>query len=101
MVNKSREKSVISNTIITGSVFGFIFMFSILIETTFGLNGFVSLLIEAINLRDYWVISSSVFIMIIMFVIIILISNLAFTFYKFLKKKHSEPEFESKLEDDV
>ena len=45
MVNKSREKSVISNTIITGSVFGFIFMFSILIETTFGLNGFVSLLI--------------------------------------------------------
>ncbi|MFX0043107.1 MAG: ABC transporter permease subunit [Candidatus Hodarchaeota archaeon] len=82
--DKSHKKSIISNTAITGTIFSFIFMFSILIEITFGLNGIGRLFIDAINQYDYLVINVVLFIMLIMFVIITLISNLIFSLYKFL-----------------
>lgn len=94
--DKSHKNSIISNTMITGTTFGFIFMFTIVIETTFGLDGMGQLFIDALNQYDYWLIIGVLFIILIMFVIITLISNLIFSLYKFLVYKF---QFNSTLND--
>ncbi|MFX0043110.1 MAG: hypothetical protein ACFE8L_09370, partial [Candidatus Hodarchaeota archaeon] len=81
--NKARKNSIISNTAITGTTFGFIFMFIILIEITFGLDGMGRLLIDSINQWDYWLLITDIFVIVIMFAIISVISNVIFSFYKF------------------
>jgi peptide/nickel transport system permease protein len=101
MINQSRDRSVISNSVVTGFLFVFMFMFVILLESTFGLNGFGSLLVQAINLIDYWVISAMLNIVIIMFVIITLISNFGYSLHKFLKDKEFGYRIESNLEEDM
>lgn len=101
MLNRSRDKSVISNSVVTGLVFGFIFMFTMLVEITFGLNGFGSLLTEAIGLIDYWVISGMLNILIIMFVFITLISNVGYGLYKFSKSEKSENLNELSFKEDI
>ncbi len=100
-INQSRDKSVISNSVVTGFLFGFVFMFTLLVEITFGLNGFGSLLVEAIGLIDYWLISAILNVLIIMFVIITLISNLGYNLHKFRKEKYSSYRNESNLEEDI
>ncbi|MFX0022459.1 MAG: ABC transporter permease [Candidatus Hermodarchaeota archaeon] len=101
MLNQSRDKSVMSNSVVTGFLFGFMFMFTMLVETTFGLNGFGSLLVSAINLIDFWLISASLNILIIMFVIITLISNFGYSLHKFLKAREFGYRIEPKLEEDM
>ena len=89
LLNKSRKKSILLNTAITGTTFGLIFMFVILIETTFGKDGMSRLLIDAMDQLDYWLITGVLFVILIMFAITILISNLLFSFYKFYVEKSS------------
>lgn len=89
LLNKSRKKSIILNTAISGTTFGFIFMFVILIETTFGHDGMGRLLIDAMDQLDYWLITGVLFVILIMFAIISLISNLLFSLYKFYVEKSS------------
>ncbi len=101
MLNQSRDKSVISNVVVSGIVFGFVYMFTLLVEITFRLNGFGSLLVEAIALIDYWLISASLNVLIIMFVIITLISNLGYNLHKFRIEKYSSYRVESNLEGDM
>ncbi|MFX1242404.1 MAG: ABC transporter permease [Promethearchaeota archaeon] len=83
--HKSREKTIFSNMLLTLIIFSFVFMSAILVESNFGLNGFAQLIVEAINLIDYWVISAILITTIIMIVVLIVISNFAFSLYKFLK----------------
>jgi peptide/nickel transport system permease protein len=101
MLNQSRDKSVITNVVVSGIVFGFVYMFTLLVEITFGLNGFGSLLVEAIGLIDYWLISATLNVLIIMFVIITLISNLGYNLHKFRIEKYSSYRVESNLEEDM
>ncbi len=51
---------------------------AVLTETTFGLNGMGSLLVESINLVDYWLINAVVFIVTIIFVMATLITDLLY-----------------------
>ncbi|MFX0072001.1 MAG: ABC transporter permease subunit [Candidatus Hermodarchaeota archaeon] len=51
---------------------------AVLTETTFGLNGMGSLLVEAIGLVDYWLINAVVFIVTIIFVMATLITDLLY-----------------------
>jgi peptide/nickel transport system permease protein len=81
---KPREKNIFSNLLLTVTIFSFVFMSAILVEATFGLNGFASLIVDAIILVDYWVISGSLITIVIMLVILIVSSNFAFSLYKFL-----------------
>jgi peptide/nickel transport system permease protein len=101
MINQSRDKSVISLSVVTGFLFGFIFMNALLVETTFGLNGFASLLVEAFGLIDYWVISAMLNILIIKLVIITLLSNFSYSLLKFRKANTFNFRIESNLEEDM
>lgn len=101
MLNKSRDKSVVSNTVVTGIHFSLILMFTLLVDTIFGLFGSGLLLIEAMELLDYWVISAMLNVTIIMFVLITLISNMAFIFYRFSKRKKYWNENEINLKEDI
>lgn len=100
MVRKSHKKTIISNTIVTGINFGFIFMFIVLLEVSFGLTGFGKLLIDSIMLYDYFVIAAYLSIIVVMFIIITLISNLLFILYKFLKSKYFDQKYETRVEDE-
>lgn len=83
--HKSREKTIFSNMLLTVLIFSFVFMSAILVESNFGLVGFAQLIVDAINLIDYWVISAILITTVIMIVILVVISNFAFSLYKFLK----------------
>ncbi|MFX0020974.1 MAG: ABC transporter permease subunit [Candidatus Hermodarchaeota archaeon] len=91
MVNKSHEGSILRPTIITGTLFGFIFMFYVLIDMTFNLSGFGYFLIQAIELIDYYVIIRSIFALVIIFVILIVISTLSFSIYNYIKSLRNKP----------
>jgi peptide/nickel transport system permease protein len=100
---KSREKTIFSNLLLTVTIFSFVFMSAILVESTFGLNGFASLLIDAIALVDYWVISAILITIVIMLVILIVAANFAFSLYKFLKGRDRVMWYEkgSNMEEDI
>ncbi|MFX1380313.1 MAG: ABC transporter permease subunit [Promethearchaeota archaeon] len=97
--NKSHKKSLLRHTVITGSIFGFIFMFYILIDFTFNLNFLGSLLIDAINLVDHFVLMRSLFVIVVIFVIVLTISTISFCFYKYIKSVHAKPKSEPSVEE--
>ncbi|MHA2010240.1 MAG: hypothetical protein ACXABO_18925 [Promethearchaeota archaeon] len=87
LVDDSRKKSIISNSIMTGKILGFFLMFIILIESTFGLNGLGRLLLYSIFLYDFYLLNALFFVFLISVVILTLISNLFFTLYRSLENK--------------
>ncbi len=108
---KSHKNSISSITTITGAIFGYIFMSVVLIEMTFGLNGFGRLFIDAFLLYDYFMIITVLFIILLVFVIVTLCSNLLFILYRVLinrghfkrisKPKYNESTYnEEKLENE-
>lgn len=76
------EKSIFSNSMYTAWIFTFIFTYSLSIETIFGLSGIYETFIDAIRESDYYVLRSSIFINIMIFVVIMFISNLIFAILK-------------------
>ncbi|MBY8990182.1 MAG: hypothetical protein KGD58_05470 [Candidatus Lokiarchaeota archaeon] len=94
MIKEPRNKSVVSNTIMIGIIFGFIFLFYMLIEYTFYIAGFSNLLLVSLILYDYFLLAGCLFALLIMFVILILISNLLFSFYMHKKSEYPERELE-------
>ncbi len=101
MTNASHETSLLSNTIKTGINFSFIFIFYLLVEETFNIYGFGSVLIAAFLQYDPFLLTGCLFVIIIMFVIITVISNLIFSFYISRTResfKHNiEPKFDSEV----
>ncbi|MHA2181371.1 MAG: hypothetical protein ACXAAH_08100 [Promethearchaeota archaeon] len=87
MANESKKKSIISITALTGRIFGLFIMSYILIEVIFDIPGMGSLLIDALFLYDYYVLSSILFIILILFVFVSFISNLIFILYNFSVNK--------------
>lgn len=82
MEKKLNEKSIFSNSMHIVWIFTFIFTYSLLIETIFGLSGIYETFIDAIREADYYVLRSSIFIIIMIFVVIIFITNLIFAILK-------------------
>ena len=86
-LKKSEEKSVWSNslhilfysTIIIASIF--------LLEVIFGLRGFSELFILAFRNADYWVIRSSISVLILFMIIILLLSNIVYIIYNLYLEK--------------
>jgi ABC-type dipeptide/oligopeptide/nickel transport system permease component len=97
MVNKHHKKSILQQTCISGITFGLLFMFYVLIDITFNLQGFGNLLINAANLMDYFVLIRCVFVIVITFVILFVISTILFSIYRFMKSVKTEPELEDKM----
>ena len=103
MANKFHDKSIISNTTVTGMTFGFIITSYLLIDSTFNLYGVNLSLMQSLS---YWYIDlillrGILFTFLIFFVIITFISNLLFTLYRFLKSKYLEKKVGSRMEIDM
>ncbi len=97
MTTKTENRSVFSKTFIISSVFGFIFMFYVLIDITFNLSGFGDLLLDSLILNDYFLLIRCVFVLVIVLAILLVISSITFSVYKFLKSLHTKPQSEPKL----
>ncbi|MFX0144347.1 MAG: hypothetical protein ACFE9C_09730 [Candidatus Hodarchaeota archaeon] len=101
IINKSYNKSILRHTVITASIFGFLFMFYLLIDIAFSLAGFGSLLIDSIYNNDYFLLSRSTFTLVIILAIVVFISAICFSLYKYLKSVRIKPKSESNLDDRI
>jgi ABC-type dipeptide/oligopeptide/nickel transport system permease component/ABC-type dipeptide/oligopeptide/nickel transport system permease subunit len=74
-----KKKTILSNAAKTSGIFGVIITSLILIDVTFNLNSFGSLIITAISYSDYYTIQGVIVVVIILFVLAIIFSNLFFS----------------------
>ncbi len=101
MVNKPHETSMFPNTIKIAETFGFMFMFYLLLDITFGLEGLGTLLVVSISTNDFFLITGVLFALSITFVIVILISNLIFSYNKYREREIYETNFDMQIDNDV
>ncbi len=88
-LKKSEEKHILSNSLHLIFNFGILFMSIILLEVIFGLNGFFSLIIYA--LQDYWIYRAFGFILILLTAFLLFLFNMTYTFYNyFLGERQSQ-----------
>lgn len=78
LTNSSQDDSIISNSLQTAMIFSVVFTYYILIDVTFALRGFSYTILNALKIPDFSLLQGCMFIMIIIFVISIFISNLYF-----------------------
>ncbi|MFX1280095.1 MAG: hypothetical protein ACFFA3_11805 [Promethearchaeota archaeon] len=84
LTKKQNNRSIIPFTLIVAKLFGIIFAFYLLLDTTFGVNSFGKLLIDALLLNDYYVILAALYILVMVLVFTIIISNMHFILYQYL-----------------
>ncbi|NHJ19647.1 MAG: hypothetical protein EAX91_01800 [Candidatus Lokiarchaeota archaeon] len=82
-----KKKTILSNSAKTSRIFGILIISLILIDVTFNLNSIGYLFIRAINQYDIFVTRGLTFIVIILFVIAIIVSNLTFSIVTLVKDK--------------
>ncbi|MFX1477362.1 MAG: hypothetical protein ACFFCI_04450 [Promethearchaeota archaeon] len=89
IVNRLYEKPIFTNTLFIGRIFWSLFFFYVLEDIGFygvvfpyKTGGFGALLGKSIYFSDYWLLSGCLFVVIIMFVIITITSNLFLSYYK-------------------
>ncbi|MFX0074348.1 MAG: hypothetical protein ACFE96_02825, partial [Candidatus Hermodarchaeota archaeon] len=85
-----KKKTILSNTAKTSAIFGIIFAFLIIIDLTFNLYGYGSRFFQALYMYDYFVISGFLYVLMILFLITILTSNLAFSLIRLIKDVRSK-----------
>ena len=82
-----KKKTILSNSAKTSGIFGIIITSLILIDVTFNLNSIGSLIITAITHYDYYVIQGLMSVVIILFVLAIIVSNLIFSIITLIKDR--------------
>jgi len=87
-----KKKTILSNTAKTSMIFGVILTYLILIDVTFNLYGFGYLFLISLRYEDFFVLRGVMFVIIILFVITIFISNLIFTLIGLVKDKKHRPQ---------
>ena len=90
--HSEKKKTILSNTAKTSAVFGVILTYLILIDVTFNLNGFGSLLIAALYNADFLVLRGLMGVIIILLVITIFVSILSFTLIGIVRDKIHPPQ---------
>lgn len=100
MVNKPYESSLIPNTIKIAQTFGFVFMFYLLLDVTFNLGGLGVFLLNAIFQYDYYLLNGILFGFIIITTILVLISNLIFSYNKFRESQIFEPNYDKPFDNE-
>ena len=94
---KPCTKSLVTNTMLIGSGFSFIFMFYMVIEEVFDMNGLGALLIDSFYSYDYFLNIGCLFVILLIFTLTITISNLIFSYSKHKTSESSEPKLDSTL----
>ena len=86
-LKESEDKHILSNNLQIIINMSVLIASITLLEVTFGLPGFFSLFLTAIQLLDYWLIRVCVFIIIVIPVIILFLSNIVYTIYTYFSEK--------------
>jgi ABC-type dipeptide/oligopeptide/nickel transport system permease component len=100
-IKYANERSLIHNTLNTGIIFGFIFLFYILIDITLNLSGFGSLLFGSLYHYNYFVIGAGLFVLLLLLIFTVLISNIIFSIRKFRSGKTNNTDFEPIIRNDL
>ncbi|MCK4382325.1 MAG: ABC transporter permease, partial [Candidatus Lokiarchaeota archaeon] len=87
-----KKKTILSITAKTSAVFGVIFTYLFLIETTFNLNGIGDLFLVSLIHGDFFLLRGIMFVIIILLVITIFVSNLSFSLIGLVKDKKHPPQ---------
>lgn len=87
MIKKSREKSIFFNSLVTVILFSAAFILYVVFSILFDIRGFGKLLVDVIGLNDHYLITGCLFVIVIMFVILLLISNVILSVYKLQSSK--------------
>ncbi|NHJ19646.1 MAG: ABC transporter permease subunit [Candidatus Lokiarchaeota archaeon] len=82
-----KKKTILSNAAKTSAIFGVLIISLFLIDLTFNLRGITNLLLTAISHYDYYAIQGLIFVVIILFVLTIIVSNLIFSIITLVKDK--------------
>ncbi|MFX0029848.1 MAG: hypothetical protein ACFE8B_11600 [Candidatus Hermodarchaeota archaeon] len=94
------DNSIISNTLRTGMNFSMIFMYYILIDRIFNLRGFSYHFLRALKGFDYFTLKGLMFMILVVFLIVILISNHKLVIIRYLQKERSVIEITQKIQDE-
>ena len=86
-LKRSEEKHILSYTLQIIFNLSIIIVASFLLESIFNLHGFFELFIRAIYYSDYWLARACVFILIVLPVIILFLSNIIYTIYNYFSEK--------------
>lgn len=84
LTKKQKNGSIIPFTFMVAKLFGIIFAFYLLLDTTLGFNSFGKLLIDALLYIDYYVIFAALYLLVVVLVFTIIISNIHFILYQHL-----------------
>ena len=76
-------------------------MFYLLLDVTFGLNGLGKLLVDSIQFGDIYLVAGVLFALSITFVIVILISNLIFSYNKYREPEIIDTALKTPIDNDV
>ncbi|MFW9998671.1 MAG: hypothetical protein ACFE9Q_06225 [Candidatus Hodarchaeota archaeon] len=97
MIKSTHRKLIVFNTLVIVITLGCTFGVYMAFSELFNIRGFGSLLIDAYIYYDHYVIVGCSFIIVIMFVLIPLISNVILSVYKLRLSKSLERDIESNL----
>jgi len=87
MEKKSIGNSIISNSFITGKMFGFVFASIVMIELIYNIRGLSYYFMFSIYGGDLFVINGFLFMVTIFFIVTLIISNLIPLIYKFIRPR--------------
>lgn len=97
-----KKKSLLSHTAKTSVVFGVILTNFILIDITFNLYSIGTRLVQAISFQDFFVLQGILFVILILFAIVLVISNLTFSLKEIItNRKKSKQEVKETIEDEL
>ena len=92
-LNKSEDKSILSNNLQIIMNLIILIVSIILIESTFDIDGFFGLFIRAIRIIDYWLVRVIISIILLSIVIILLLFNIGYIIYNYFLEESKFPTF--------
>jgi len=91
-----KKKTILSNTAKTCAVFGVILTYLLLIDVIFNLHGLAEVIIIALVNSDFFLIRACLFIILILYAITLIVSNVSFTLIGIVRDKIHPPQKELK-----
>ena len=91
-----RKNSIVSNSLIVGKMFGYLFVFTIIIDIMFILGGFCYWFLQSFFQGDPFVINGCILVIVILFSFTLLLANLVPITTEFIRNKISKKKAQTK-----
>jgi ABC-type dipeptide/oligopeptide/nickel transport system permease component len=95
MIKKSRKKTILFNTLVVMILLSAAFIFYVGISSLFNLRGFGKLIVDSFATYDHYLAKGCLFLVLIMYISVLLSSNMIFSVYNLRSSKTSEESVKS------